>query len=124
MMNQISSHKGGIFYDLAGHVIDQIVYLKGEPKKITSFIRKDFTDAYNFFDNAMSIFEYDDCITSIDISASTSECKEIFTLNFPRDLISCTGCINDGLISSLSTSNINFEISVVFTNPKMSLKNN
>ena len=49
--------------------------------------------------------------TSIDISASTSECKEIFTLNFPRDLISCTGCINDGLISSLSTSNINFEIS-------------
>ena len=69
MMNQISPHKGGIFYDLAGHVIDQIVYLKGEPKKITSFIRKDFTDASNFFDNAISIFEYDDCITSIDISA-------------------------------------------------------
>ena len=59
--------------------------------------------------------------TSIDISASTSECKEIFTLNFPRDLISCTGCIIDGLISILSTSNINFEISVGFTDPYNSL---
>ena len=34
MMNQISPHKGGIFYDLAGHMIDQIVYMLGEPKKL------------------------------------------------------------------------------------------
>ena len=27
MMKQISPHKGGIFYDLAGHMIDQIVYM-------------------------------------------------------------------------------------------------
>ena len=58
MMKQISPHKGGIFYDLAGHMIDQIVYMIGEPKKITSFIRKDFSEIDNFNDNTIVIFEY------------------------------------------------------------------
>ena len=51
------------------------------------------------------------------ISASTSECKEILTLNFPKDLISFTGCIIEGLISILSFSLISFEISVGLTEP-------
>ena len=70
MMKQISPHKGGIFYDLAGHMIDQIVYMLGEPKKITSFIRKDFSEIDNFNDNTISIFEYKNCIVSIDISSN------------------------------------------------------
>ena len=73
MMQQISSHRGGIFYDLAGHVLDQIIFLKGEPKKITSFIRKDFSNVSNFFDNTVSILEFKDCIASIDISADEME---------------------------------------------------
>ena len=59
--------------------------------------------------------------TIISISASISECKEIFTLNSPRDLISLTGCIIDGLISNCSFSLIIFEISVGFTEPYNSL---
>ena len=42
--------------------------------------------------------------TMIVISASTSECKEIFTLNLPIDLISFIGCIIEGLISILLVS--------------------
>ena len=60
-------------------------------------------------------------VTLIIISASTSECKEIFTLNFPKDLISSTGCIIDGLISILFSFWISFEISVGFTDPYNSL---
>ena len=59
--------------------------------------------------------------TFITISASTSECKEIFTLNLPIALISSTGCIVDGLISILFVSWINFEISVGLTDPYNSL---
>ena len=55
------------------------------------------------------------------ISASTSECKEILTLNFPKDLISSTGCIIDGLISILFSSRMIFEISVGLTEPYNSL---
>ena len=43
-------------------------------------------------------------ITLIVFSASTSECKETLTLNFPKDLISSTGCIIDGLTSILFSS--------------------
>ena len=69
---------------------------------------------------------YNYCIVSAEvtltvISASTSECKEIFTLNFPRDLISSTGCIIEGLISILFSSWINFAISVGLTEPYNSL---
>ena len=60
-------------------------------------------------------------LTLITISASTSECKEIFTLNIPKDLISLIGCIIDGLISILFLSLISFEISVGFTEPYNSL---
>ena len=70
MRKQISSHKGGIFFDLAGHVIDQIVYLLGSPNKITSFIRKDFTLTPNFSDNCLSVFEYENALAFIDISSN------------------------------------------------------
>ena len=59
--------------------------------------------------------------TLIVISASTSECKEILTLNFPKAFISLTGCIIEGLISILFSSWISFEISVGFTEPYNSL---
>ena len=55
------------------------------------------------------------------ISASTSECKETFTLNLPKALISSTGCIIDGLISILFSSWISFAISVGLTDPYNSL---
>ena len=60
-------------------------------------------------------------VTLTVISASTSECKETFTLNFPKDLISSTGCIIEGLISTLFSSWINFAISVGLTEPYNSL---
>ena len=59
--------------------------------------------------------------TSIVISASTSECKLILTLNFPIDLISLIGCIIDGLISNWFSWLIILEISVGFTEPYNSL---
>ena len=55
--------------------------------------------------------------TFINISASTSECSEILTLNFPRDLISWAGCMIDGLIETLQISLIIFAISVGLTDP-------
>ena len=58
-----------------------------------------------------------DVITLIVISESISECKIIFTLNLPIDLISVIGCIIEGLISNLSLSSNNFEISVGLTEP-------
>ena len=38
---EISRHRGGVFFELAGHVLDQVVWLLGRPQKVTAFLRND-----------------------------------------------------------------------------------
>ena len=64
----VASHKGGVFYDLAGHVIDQIVWILGRPDKVTSFLRQDSFVTEGFTDNALGVFEYDDAMAFVDIA--------------------------------------------------------
>ena len=65
----VAIHKGGIFYDLAAHQLDQIVWLLGRPNKVTSFLRNDTGDVPDFSDNTLGVFEYDNAIVMVDISA-------------------------------------------------------
>jgi predicted dehydrogenase len=37
----IARHPGGICYDLAGHMLDQIIWLLGRPQKVAAFLRSD-----------------------------------------------------------------------------------
>ena len=62
-------HEGGIFYDLAGHMIDQIVWILGRPLKTTSFLRNDSGVINNFSDNTLGVFEYENAMTWVDIAA-------------------------------------------------------
>ena len=65
----ISVHRGGIFYDLGGHMLDQVVWLLGKPAKITSFLRHDDQLVPGFEDNNLVVFEYDRAMAFIDIAA-------------------------------------------------------
>ena len=65
----IAPHPGGIFYDLSGHMIDQIVWILGRPTTVTSFLRQDATDVPGFSDNTLSVLEYDSAIAFVDIAA-------------------------------------------------------
>ena len=65
----INVHSGGIFYDLAGHMLDQIVRLLGRPSKITSFLRSDSGVVPGFADNTLSVFEYEGAMAFVDIAA-------------------------------------------------------
>lgn len=65
----IGLHAGGIFYDLAGHQLDQIVWLLGRPTKVTSFLRNDTGVAPEFKDNTLGVFEYENAIVLVDIAA-------------------------------------------------------
>ena len=65
----ISRHAGGIFYDLAGHMLDQIVWLLGRPLEVTAFLRNDSGLVPGFQDNALAVFAYPRAIASIDIAA-------------------------------------------------------
>ncbi len=66
----ISRHHGGIFYDLAGHMIDQIVWLLGRPRRVQAFLRNDATpEVPAFRDNTLGIFEFERALAFVDISA-------------------------------------------------------
>ena len=55
----IARHQGGILYDLAGHMIDQIVWILGRRLKVTSFLRHDAFATPGFKDNTLTVSEFD-----------------------------------------------------------------
>jgi predicted dehydrogenase len=65
----ISRHQGGIFYDLAGHMLDQVVWLLGRPLRVTPFLRNDSGLAADFKDNTLVVFEYERALAFVDIAA-------------------------------------------------------
>ena len=65
-----SVHQGGIFYDLAGHMLDQIVWHLGRPERITTFLRNDATpEVPSYADNTLAVFEYGRALAYVDIAA-------------------------------------------------------
>jgi predicted dehydrogenase len=64
------SHRGGIAFELAPHMIDQVVWLMGgRPRKVTSFLRNDATPAApQHADNTLAVLEFDRGMAYIDIA--------------------------------------------------------
>jgi predicted dehydrogenase len=66
----IARHRGGIFYDLGGHMLDQVVWILGRPRSVTAFLRNDTTpDLPMFADNTLGVFEYERALATVDIAA-------------------------------------------------------
>jgi predicted dehydrogenase len=65
----IARHPGGIFYDLAGHMLDQIVWALGRPAEVTAFLRRDGADVPGFDDNTLAVLTYPRALACVDIAA-------------------------------------------------------
>lgn len=65
----ISEHRAGIFYDLAGHMLDQIVWLLGRPSRTTGFFHNHSSVVPGFADNTLGVLEYERAIATVDIAA-------------------------------------------------------
>jgi predicted dehydrogenase len=66
---RIGVHRGGVLYDLGGHMLDQIVWLLGRPAKVTSFLRSDDPSLPGFPDNTLAVLEYERAMAVVDIAA-------------------------------------------------------
>jgi predicted dehydrogenase len=66
-----SRHRGGIMYDLGGHMLDQIVWLLGRPSRIhTAFQNIATPELPTYVDNAVAVLEFSDrAIAIVDIAA-------------------------------------------------------
>lgn len=65
----ISRHRGGVFYELGCHMLDQVVWLLGRPQKVTSFLRNESGEVPAFADNTLVVFEYERAMALVDTSA-------------------------------------------------------
>ena len=65
----LTSFDGGIMYILGCHLIDLILTILGEPKKITSFFKNTKLDGVNFPDNNLVVFEYEKALARIFVSS-------------------------------------------------------
>ena len=67
------AHHGGIHYDLAGHMLDQIVWMLGRPKKISAFLRNETGEVLSFSDNTLGVYEFDNAMAMVDIAAMETQ---------------------------------------------------
>jgi predicted dehydrogenase len=65
----IARHPGGIFFDLAGHMLDQIVWILGRPAEVTAFLRGDASAVPGFHDNTLGVLGYPRALALVDIAA-------------------------------------------------------
>ncbi|MBC8545199.1 Gfo/Idh/MocA family protein [Bianquea renquensis] len=65
----LTNFGGGIMYILGSHLVDLIVYMLGEPKKITSFLKHTGFDGVDFEDNNLAVLEYEKALARIYVSS-------------------------------------------------------
>lgn len=65
----LTNFGGGIMYILGSHLVDLVVYMLGEPKRIQSFMKHTGLDGVDFEDNNLAVLEYDKALARIFVSS-------------------------------------------------------
>src|SRR5690606_12407261 len=62
-------HQGGLMLELGCHLIDMIVLLLGEPRKVSAFLRQDTGISDGLNDNTLAVLEYDNALVTVESTA-------------------------------------------------------
>jgi predicted dehydrogenase len=57
-VEELKLYPGGIFFEMAGHVIDMMVAILGEPRKVTPHLAHHHEKPGSLIDNGLAVFEY------------------------------------------------------------------
>jgi predicted dehydrogenase len=58
-VTELAPYKGGMFFEMAGHVIDLMVALLGKPRQVSPFLGHHHTEPpAGYIDNGLAVFEY------------------------------------------------------------------
>jgi predicted dehydrogenase len=82
-VDELGRYKGGMFFEMAGHIIDMMVAMLGTPKRVTPFLAHHHREGpAGFIDNGVAVFEYANAWASVEVPAlevaPTSRRLEIF----------------------------------------------
>ena len=65
----LTNFGGGIMYILGSHLVDLIVYMMGEPKRIVPFLKRTGLDGVDLEDNNLAVLEYGKALCRIFVSS-------------------------------------------------------
>ena len=65
----LTNFHGGGMYIFGSHLVDLIVYLLGEPKKISSFVSRTGLDGVDLEDNSLAVLEYEKAMAHVFVSS-------------------------------------------------------
>lgn len=66
----LGMYRGGIFFEMAGHLVDLMIGLLGTPRNITPFLAHHHAeDRSTFCDNGIAIFEFERAFGTIEVNA-------------------------------------------------------
>ena len=68
----IGHHHGGIFFDLGGHMLDQLVWILGRPLSVTGYMHNHSGIVPACADNTVAVLECEGAIAQVDIAAMES----------------------------------------------------
>jgi predicted dehydrogenase len=66
---ELGRYKGGIFFEMAGHVIDMMVAILGRPNSVTPFLAHHHAKPGAFIDNGVAVFGFDHAWGIIEVPA-------------------------------------------------------
>src|SRR5262245_7536399 len=67
---ELKPYKGGMFFEMAGHVIDMMVAVLGKPKAVTPFLAHHHAGPpKGYIDNGVAVFAYDNAWGIIEVPA-------------------------------------------------------
>ena len=68
-VSDLGRYSGGIFFEMAGHMVDIMVSLLGRPQKITPFLAHHHASPGKFVDNGIAIFQFEHAFGVLEVPA-------------------------------------------------------
>jgi predicted dehydrogenase len=69
-VEELGRYNGGIYFEMAGHLVDLVVTLLGKPRKITPLMAHHHTaEPKSFVDNGVALFEFEHAYGIIEVPA-------------------------------------------------------
>ncbi|MCS7047238.1 MAG: Gfo/Idh/MocA family oxidoreductase [Gemmataceae bacterium] len=69
-VEELAPYKGGMFFEMAGHVIDMMIAMLGTPRQVNSFLAHHHrAGPESFIDNGVAVFTYPNAFGIIDVPA-------------------------------------------------------
>lgn len=81
---ELAQFEGGGMFELACHLIDQVVYVLGPPSSVTAFSHESYPEQDEFADNQLAVFDYPKAIGTI-------RCNHNDPMGGPRRQFNVTG---------------------------------